>query len=395
MVAPPDAATTFERHMRQGRGDTSLEERIEDLERQIDRLHRELERLLDGLRAGPGPGVVPEVEVGPRGLRGSLGPRDALIAAHRGVLAFTRPQEIAGVPRDALIAARPGVLPFTQLGVTGVGPSTGRGFRCACLRGDDSCGCKTVVRSYKLPPGKLEALRDLMVRSDVPIRVRPLEDRIEVRATEAQQCVFEAFCMMIDGEDRVQDYELPDGKLQALTELMVRDDIPILVEPGREQIKVHGTDLEQAVFDAFVRMIEPQSAARGASGTAQLLYAESLANLARSYEAKAAARAGTLRQMKAMYRSLQSQAGSLEQQARRLWDRAEELEERAQELEEEAEELRERGFMQRAAALLAQVRGFNDQARTLETQAETMESQAQDFEAEADQVEEKMEELEE
>ena len=72
MVAPPDAATTFERHMRQGRGDTSLEERIEDLERQIDRLHRELERLLDGLRGGPRAGVVPEVEVARELSRGQV-----------------------------------------------------------------------------------------------------------------------------------------------------------------------------------------------------------------------------------------------------------------------------------------------------------------------------------
>jgi hypothetical protein len=99
-----------------------------------------------------------------------------------------------------------------------------------------------------------------MVRSDVPILVSPKSDSIDVHATPAQHVAFEAFVDMINAEDQVQSYELPDGRLQALTELMVRSDVPVLVSPGDDSIKVHGTTLQQTIFGHFVNMIAPSGA---------------------------------------------------------------------------------------------------------------------------------------
>jgi hypothetical protein len=121
--------------------------------------------------------------------------------------------------------------------------------------------CETVVRAYKVPEGKLEALTALMARSDVPILISPGKGRIEVTATEAQHGIFKAFIDLIGGceETQVQAYSLSKGKLEALNELMVRQDVPVLVEPGKKDIKVHGNALQQAVFKAFVDMIKPSA----------------------------------------------------------------------------------------------------------------------------------------
>ena len=52
-------------------------------------------------------------------------------------------------------------------------------------------------------------------------------------------------------------YKLPEGKLEALTALMVRDDVPVLVSPGDEAITVIGTEKQHKAFKAFVSIIHP------------------------------------------------------------------------------------------------------------------------------------------
>lgn len=116
-----------------------------------------------------------------------------------------------------------------------------------------------VIRSYALPQGKLDALLKLMLRDDVPVRVRQDGDKIEVHGTEQQHAVVAAFIAMIgDPEEITRDYKLPDGKLKALCDLMVRDDVPIMVNPGSDAITVHGSAAEQAVFQAFIDLIHPR-----------------------------------------------------------------------------------------------------------------------------------------
>ena len=115
---------------------------------------------------------------------------------------------------------------------------------------------ETITRDYFLPEGRLEALTELMVRSDVPILVTPKDDRIQVHATEAEHHVFKLFVDMICAAEEHRKYELSEGKLEALTELMVRPDVPIIVSPGDDSIGVNGTSVEQDIFEAFVNMIE-------------------------------------------------------------------------------------------------------------------------------------------
>ena len=117
------------------------------------------------------------------------------------------------------------------------------------------------MRKYELSAGKRKALAKLMIRDDVPIRVRPLDDGIEVHASEAHQAIFKAFAEMIESDaEQSRTYKLPKGKLGALSELMIRSDVPVRVSPGDDGITVYGSPAVQAVFEAFIHTIHPQGA---------------------------------------------------------------------------------------------------------------------------------------
>ncbi len=343
----PTASTTFEQFMG-GLDDESLEKRMEMLERQLERLHEELRRIMRESRRGGAP----------HGRGGG-----------------------AGVGQGALASGGMG---------TGLG-----GDRTPAPSPTTDCN-EIVIRSYELPDGKAEALAKLMIRNDVPIRVRPDGDRIEVHAMDRHQRIFAAFCAMIDGEDRVKAYTLPQGKLGALTELMVRPDVPILVEPGRERIRVHGTDLEQLVFAAFVNMIHPDGKAQASAGGAQV-YTEALANLANQYESRASSRVAETRAMQASRRALELQIKAFERQADGLRDKADRLREKADKLESEADDLREEAEElsgARRTAVLAKAQSLSQKAESLQEEAEALEEQAETLEDQAEAMEDEVEELE-
>lgn len=54
-------------------------------------------------------------------------------------------------------------------------------------------------------------------------------------------------------------YVLPEGKLDALTQLMIRQDVPVLVEPRDDAIVVHATPRDHEIFAMFVKLIHPQA----------------------------------------------------------------------------------------------------------------------------------------
>lgn len=126
---------------------------------------------------------------------------------------------------------------------------------------------EVITERYKLSPKKLDKLTKLMVRDDVPIKVRPGEGFIEVMGTSAEHAVFRAFVNMIDAKSEIRPYSLSEGKLKALTDLMILEDVPVLVSPGQGEIKVHGGSPTQEVFAAFVNMIEPGERVSGVTNT--------------------------------------------------------------------------------------------------------------------------------
>lgn len=60
-------------------------------------------------------------------------------------------------------------------------------------------------------------------------------------------------------------YDLPAGKLEAISALMARQDVPIWVEIRNDHIVVHATPEQHRVFEAFVKMIHPSAGAASTS----------------------------------------------------------------------------------------------------------------------------------
>jgi beta-lactamase regulating signal transducer with metallopeptidase domain len=275
-----------------------------------------------------------------------------------------------------------------------------------------------IVRKYELPEGKLAAITELMVRADVPVLVRPGDDAIEVHGTADQHRIFKAFCTMINGEDRRVDYKLPKGKLDALTKLMIRSDVPIFVSPGDDHIEVQGTDLEQAVFGAFVKMISGETVAppAGAADAATVAPERrrlrvdappiqgSVREKARVYEAQARARIARMNAVRNNIRNLERQLDriarqreELERRAETIEDKADAIEEKARDLEEKAEDLEGQQRVQairRLNELILQAAQLENEARLNEAQADAMEAQADALEDQIDDLEDQLQDLE-
>jgi beta-lactamase regulating signal transducer with metallopeptidase domain len=273
-TAAAGARTTFERHMADVGGTEAerkrateaivaytkakskgakLEKRIDRLEMEIGRLNGMLEHitvLLENRTEGARPPTdarhfftpIPEVPVMPSPVTTPKGAPLQTIEA----------PVLAGVHFDqGTLVAPPGIF----------------GLSDAKEKGE------SVVRRYELPEGKLKALTNLMLRADVPVAVSPSDECIVVHGTAAQHGVFKAFVKLIHEDKKSppcrgsttskekkvfkQAYTLPEGKLKELTTLMVRSDVPVVVSPSPDAIKVHGTTAQQAVFADFVDLIHP------------------------------------------------------------------------------------------------------------------------------------------
>ncbi|MEE9129058.1 MAG: M56 family metallopeptidase, partial [Phycisphaerales bacterium] len=236
---PDRDQTTFEQFMR-GRDGRSLQRRLEELERQLDRLQKELEqRSRSGIRGRRGLPDLSRARVEVRPVPGS----NARVRKSRAGLARIEVPSVdvrvqvpdVKLPRGLVLAAPPTPLtPPTPLAITAAPLARLRlaeALQSAAIAGGgDACCDKVVTKTYKLSKGKLDGLTDLMRRDDVPILIRPGDDSIEVYGNQAQHMIFGAFVKMIDGEDQIESYELSEGKLGALTELMARDDVPIIIE---------------------------------------------------------------------------------------------------------------------------------------------------------------------
>lgn len=69
-------------------------------------------------------------------------------------------------------------------------------------------------------------------------------------------------------EPVAREYNLPAGKLEALTALMARADVPVLISPGAGSITLHATPQQHRIFEAFVNLIHPSDKEDGESADA-------------------------------------------------------------------------------------------------------------------------------
>lgn len=287
------------------------------------------------------------------------------------------------------------------------------------------------TRFYELSGDKLKMLTSLMVRDDVPVKVRASEEGIEVIAPHEQQMIFEAFVNMINQPDATRYYELNPGKLKALNELMSLNDVPVMVHPGEDKIGVNGGGAVQTIFGAFVQMIDPdakvaqntirrvekdvkwkkeleeklhkshKSHGAGASaGALNLEFAKQLPPEARAEieralveasraqsqaaaEAKMAMREAAKAMKGAKREARQRIRSTLQQKARGAEDRARQLERQADELEQKADQLRDKADSLRERAEASE---NHEEAAEMLSQAEMLDSQAAEIEAGSEQL---------
>src|SRR5262249_40996604 len=151
------------------------------------------------------------------------------------------------------------------------------------------------------------------------------------------------------GGEVVRMYHLSGGKLKALTELMVRSDVPVLVSARDDGIEVHGTAAQQEIFQAFLRMIDPKEGqpARPADQPGQPPR-ERKAPKARS-EARgpgmdlSRAKAAELQAaMRGLHEKLRSEARGRESELRTLLRQAESMRGEADRVRKQADEVRAR-----------------------------------------------------
>ena len=178
-----------------------------------------------------------------------------------------------------------------------------------------------------------------------------------------------------DGEKMWRTYRLAEGKLQELTELMVRSDVPIFVRPHDDRIEVQGTPPQHRIFKAFVDMIDPP---KGADAR-EVIRQQNLATDALVQRV----------QMESESRAMEVRARMLEQRSEQFELRAEELQMRAEELQSAAESLQDR-LKTRA---LEQASGLIQEAQTLQNEAEVSGREAEELEVKAEELLERASEL--
>jgi len=139
-------------------------------------------------------------------------------------------------------------------------------------------------------------------------------------------------------------YYLPSEKLKPLTALMARDDVPILIMPFDDRIVVRATEAQQRVFGNFVLLIHPESYSNGSeTGASELLAVPVLPRTsARSGDTEQA-----IRQLRDRLKQLERQYRDVEREAGRCAEKACGLQEKEHSLRDQADSIRERAMAAR------------------------------------------------
>lgn len=360
-------------------------------------------------------------------------PADRAAPVAPAVPLFAPPSSDApAAPAPPLFAPPPRAAPAAPWVVAGEAPSSA-----------DSA--EPVTRTYKLAPGKLAALADLLAREDVPLKIRRQADAIEVIAPPRDQDAFAAFVRAIDAQEETKEwraYPLPAGKLAALYKLMARQDVPIMVSQEDGVLRAEVTPSQDAILRGFLALIDSESAtapppratsrggrqrrtgvaipapaptptptpmpfgvavpmppvppvaptpptppparpdaARRARAEARQAYVQELRAREEARRGQSEAKAATLRQKAA---EVLEQAAQLEAEVERLQAEVERLSENAGEGPDNAARERQ---------LRAQARELERQARQLARQMERLNALSEDLEGQADEEDARVDEL--
>lgn len=207
-----------------------------------------------------------------------------------------------------------------------------------------------------------------------------------------------------DGEIIQRSYQLPRGKLNALVNLMARNDVPIFIENHGDSILVNATAPQHEIFAAFVQMIHPEGPQlRGSARTLSPRFgsqasARDAARAAAERELEAAK--AELDRLLAEHDRLETSVDRARDSADEARDRADDLREHLDELATQRETLRRRGIdapdadqalSQALAALQTRVGVTAQQAIAAEQQAKSDEARMRQVELTIERIEERLE----
>lgn len=214
----------------------------------------------------------------------------------------------------------------------------------------------------------------------------------------------------------VRHYYLPEGKLDELTELMLRSDVPIPVAPGNGYIEVHATARQHRVFEAFARMIHPDGVRISGDELppfgmnfqvdepfvaleweqAQVEFVEEAAH----HRAEAVQAMEQARDLQQHIREIERERKRIERMATQASRKAERLEDRAENVREKAEcddfdDDEAESLLEEAEMILAEAASLMEEAYQLEVHAEAMEAEAEEVEYRIEELESEAEDHEE
>lgn len=172
--------------------------------------------------------------------------------------------------------------------------------------------------------------------------------------------------MTINVVERAQDIErayfLPPEKLRALTALMARDDVPVLIQAFDDHIVVRAPEPIQRVFADFVLLINPEGF--DASAAASLAPNENTDQAVRS--------------LRDRLKELERARGEVEREAERLRNRLASAQEKSQSFREKAELLREQADEAEKDSQRVRLRADSER---YSARAESVEAESHDLEA--------------
>ena len=356
--APPQPGSTFEQYMQQRGGEAptpmpppgALDQRLNQLERRLNQLTEQLHQVLQHQPHSAAP-----IPPGPHGMGGGAAGTGPAVGGGAGGHAGAGASAGPGAMRGPAIATP--VAPIAQARARAALQASPRPHLGAL-----NAGGPEVVRLYVLPEGKLEALANLMARSDVPVMIERVDGGINVQATEAQHETLRAFIELIH----------PEGRDQSRAE-----DLEEMYAPAslRARLSIGQQDAAGAAELAAVERL----------GSLQSL-AELMGN-AECVQSRAATLQGMHEHLWRAVEQLYQRAAELEAQAESMDDQASSLESQAEELLAMAEERSDEGrhhLRAQAEALISQARALVDQGRALEQASQEVEAQAERAETEAE-----------
>ncbi len=177
------------------------------------------------------------------------------------------------------------------------------------------------------------------------------------------------------GEKMWRSYHLSDGKLKELTELMVRSDVPIFVRPNKGRIEVQGTAFQQRIFKAFVDMIDPREGADAREAMRQQNLATDALVQRVQMESESRAMEVRARMLEQRSEQFEQRAEELQMRAQELQSAAESLQDRlkTRALEQAS------GLIQEAQTLRNEADVSGREAVELEVKAEELQERASEL----------------